>query len=151
MDIALAFDPLNLTADLTIVGGRLATDAGLTTAVLVSIFTDRRAEADDPLDPLADDGDRRGWVGDLLEEPGDRWGSRLWLLARAKLTEETRLLVEQYVAESLSWAIDKGVADRVDVKATIVPTQTISVAVQMFRGASPLARWDFIWRAQAEQ
>lgn len=151
MDIALAFDPLNLTADLTIVGGRLSVDAGLTTAVLVSIFTDRRAEADDPLDPLADDGDRRGWVGDLLEEPGDRWGSRLWLLSRAKLTEETRLLVEQYVAESLSWAVDKGVADRVEVNATIVPPQTISFRAALYRGANPVGRWDFIWRAQAEQ
>ncbi|MBX9944958.1 MAG: phage GP46 family protein [Reyranella sp.] len=148
MDLVLAFDPLTLGADLVIEGGRLKTDGGLTTSVLISIFTDRRAEADDPLDPLADDGDRRGWPGDLLEEPGERWGSRLWLLRRAKLTEETRLLVEQYVAESLAWAIDKGVADRVEVAATIVPPQTIAFAVALWRGPRPLSRWDFVWAAQ---
>lgn len=151
MDIALLFDPLTLSADIAITGGRLQTDPGLTTAVLVSLFTDRRAEPDDPVDPLADDGDRRGWIGDLLEEPGERWGSRLWLLRRAKLTEETRLLAEQYAAESLEWATAKGVADRVDIVATIVPPEAISLCVEMHRGANPLARWDFIWRAQAAQ
>ncbi len=150
MDLACSFDKLTLKSDLVIEKGGLKLDGGLTPAVLISLFTDRRAEADDPLDPLASDGGRRGWVGDLLEEPGERWGSRLWLLARAKLTEETRLLVEQYVSESLSWAITHEVADQVDVVATIIPSQTIACRITMTRGSDPVGRWDFTWRAQAE-
>ncbi len=150
MDLALAFDPLTSAADLVIEKGGLRMDGGLTTAVMISLFTDRRADADDPIDPLASDGDRRGWAGDLLEDEGERTGSRLWLLARAKLTEETRSLVELYVAECLDWVTRYGVGDRVEVTATVLPPQTIPVTIAIYRGDQVLGRWDHIWRAQAE-
>ena len=61
-DLALHFAPGAWSADLSILGGDLATDDGLRTAVIISLFTDARARADDPL-PEAD-ADRRGWWGD---------------------------------------------------------------------------------------
>jgi phage gp46-like protein len=149
MDIALTFDPNTLVGDLAIAGGGLVMDGGLTTAVMMSLFTDRRADADDPIDPLTDDGDRRGWPGDLLNEPGDRIGSRIWLLRRAKLTEETRALLELYAAEALQWLVDDGVADTVVCTATIVQPEAISLVNQVMRGGKPLGRWDFVWNAQA--
>lgn len=149
MDIAILFDPDTLRGDLAIAGGGLVMDGGLTTAVMMSLFTDRRANADDPSDPLTDDGDRRGWAGDLLNDPGDRIGSRIWLLRRAKLTQETASLLETYAAESLQWLLDDGVADTVVCTATIMPPEAISLVNQIFRDGKPLGRWDFVWKAQA--
>ena len=37
-------------------------------------------------------------------------GSRLWLLARAKLTPETIELARSSIAESLAWMLELGIA-----------------------------------------
>lgn len=83
----------------------------LRSAVFVSLLTDRRANIDDvipdaPVTPQSIPPDRRGWAGDALGDVvGDRVGSRLWLLKRAKQTEETRRRAIEYVQEALEWMI----------------------------------------------
>lgn len=148
MDIALIFDANTLLADLGISGGGLTMDEGLDTAVLISLFTDRRAEPDDPVDPLSPTGDLRGWAGDLLAEPGDRIGSRLWLLRREKMTEDLPSRVEAYAAEALQWMLDDGVATQVVCTATRVGLETIELVNELYRGTQPLGRWKFAWSAQ---
>jgi phage gp46-like protein len=126
-------------------------DGGLTTAVIMSLFSDRRADDDDPVDPNVPGGGRRGWTGDLLEPPGQRLGSKLHLLLRAKMQEQgqdTAGLVQQYAQESLQWLIDDGVADTVDVTAQRVGLEAILLNVAVHRGAKPLGKWDFLWKAQ---
>ena len=86
-DLALIWSAEAGLADLVIEGGGLMTEEGLRTAVLISLMTDRRARLDDALP--SDDGNRRGWWGDVAAEGNDRIGSRLWLLSRAKATTET--------------------------------------------------------------
>lgn len=93
--------------------GRLSFDRTLASPLLLAIGSDRRAATDDVLPPLmtAPDGvvpfgARRGWVGDVLLGDGQRQGSRLWLLERAKRTEETRLAAEDYAAEAVSVIAD---------------------------------------------
>lgn len=55
-------------------------------AVTISLFSWRRAASDDALD----DADRQGWWGDCApSEAGDQIGSRLWLLRRRTLTDDT--------------------------------------------------------------
>jgi phage gp46-like protein len=82
--------------DVALVDSDLASDHGLTTAVLLSLFTDRRAE-DDDTPPSGDDSDRRGWWADeFAEVEGDKIGSRLWLLDRSKRTADVALRAEQY-------------------------------------------------------
>lgn len=95
--------------DLALDGYDLATEGGLHTAVIVSLFTDRRAESDDEIPDGS--GDRRGWWADPA------LGSRLWLLARAKETPDTLARARAYAIESLQWLIDDGVATAVDVTA----------------------------------
>lgn len=94
--------------DLSLAGYDLATEDGLRTAVIISLFTDRRAEADDEIPDGGDD--RRGWWADSL-------GSRLWLLARSKETPDTLARARTYAAESMQWLIDDGVATAVEVTA----------------------------------
>ncbi len=92
------------------------TDDSLKTAVIVSLFTDRRAEPDDEIPDGTED--RRGWWGDIYpEHDGDLIGSRLWLLDREKQLPSVLRRAETYAAEALQWLIDDGVAQTVDVSA----------------------------------
>jgi phage gp46-like protein len=87
--------------------GDLQSGNDLQTAVLISLFTDRVASADD----IPPDGttDPRGWWADDAASPV---GSRLWLLARAKQTDDTLQRAYDYIVEALQWLIDDGVVAR---------------------------------------
>lgn len=115
-DLALVWSSATGDADMAMIDSDLASDRGLVTAVLLSLFTDRRAEPDDA-PPSGDARDRRGWWADeLAEVDGDRIGSRLWLLDRAKRTRETELRAEEYVREALAWMLEDRVVSRIDVE-----------------------------------
>jgi phage gp46-like protein len=154
MDIALVFDPLTLTADILVENGGLRMDGGLTTAVIMSLFSDQRADDDDPVDAASPGGGRKGWAGDLLEPPGQRLGSKLWLLQRAKMQEQGQDVsgfVEQYASDALQWLKDEGVADQVDCTAQRAGLEAVALSVAISKGGKPLGRWDFVWNAQAVQ
>lgn len=95
----------------------LESSIGLETAVIISLFTDRRARDDDEL-PDPNNPDRRGWWGDLTSKfSNDQIGSRLWLLERSKTTEDIPARAKKYAEESLAWLVEDGVAVRVEVEA----------------------------------
>lgn len=148
-DLALIWDAENGRADLAIAAGGLATDAGLRTAVMVSLFTDRRARADDILP--GDPADRRGWWGDL--EPrvaNDLIGSRLWLLAREKATSAALNRAREYAAEALAWLVADGVARTVDVEVEAqgpVLSLGLAIRVVIVRTAGDAARYALTWSA----
>lgn len=154
-DIALIFDPDSQTADLAIAGGGLATDDGLLTAMIISIFTDARARDDDPL-PFAG-ADRRGWWGDIgNDDPNDRIGSRLWLMAREKLTEATATRVRDMVREALAWLVEDGVVRDLTVETELRPPSAtfpegaLAFLVTLSRPDGPAReRYDFVWAATA--
>lgn len=107
----------------------LALEGGLATAVIVSLFTDRRAGPDDALPPGVTD--RRGWVGDEFMPPADTsvgttrgsdaWGSLLWLLLQGKATVDVLERARFAAQEALAWLVRDGIASRVDVTAQWVP------------------------------
>jgi phage gp46-like protein len=101
--------------DLALSEDGLAVGCDLTTAVLISLFTHRRAHRDDRL-PDPDNHDRRGWWADIANPRPI--GSRLWLLSREKQTVDTMLRAEAYAREALDWLVEDGVAIRVDVTAS---------------------------------
>jgi phage gp46-like protein len=114
-DVALTYR--NGIIDLDFGDGGTAIDDGLRTAVIVSLFSDRRAEADDELPDGS--ADRRGWWGDIhpqVEE--DLIGSRLWLLSREKQMPAVLRRAETYAREALRWLLDDGVATLVEVAAS---------------------------------
>ena len=93
-------------------------DEEFQTAVLISLFSDRRANDDDVL-PDPESSDRRGWWGDLAAPiiEGDQIGSKLWLLNREKTLPTVLQKAKQYAREALQWMIDDGVALTIDVEA----------------------------------
>jgi phage gp46-like protein len=151
MDVAVVWDSRLLRADWQVVAGDLARDDGLRSAIAISLFTDRLAREDDA---LPDGGtDRRGWWGDLPASPDaepDPIGSRLWLLARSKRTEETRRRAEQYATEALAWTLRDGVASAVDVAAEWGGERLdqLRLTVTLRRGAQGDVTFDYLWRAE---
>ncbi|HCN72079.1 MAG TPA: hypothetical protein DIS96_10310 [Pusillimonas sp.] len=81
-------------------------------AVVISLFTWRRAEDSDPVD----DDERYGYWGDAYPDVArDRIGSRLWLLRRRLLTAETIQDTERYALEALAWMLEDEVVSGVQV------------------------------------
>lgn len=150
-DIRLAWD--NTTGgsgDFVQRGPGLDTSEDLATAVAISLFSDRLALPSDPL-PFA--GDRRGWWGDSFPAvPNDRIGSRLWLLSRAKSTDQTPLIARGYILEALQWMIDDGVAKAVDAQCFFLPggvRAKLGAIVVVTRGDGtklPGLRFEWAWQ-----
>lgn len=89
-------------------------ESALTRAVLISLFTWRRALTDD----LVDDEELFGWWGDSYPDiADDRIGSRLWLLRRVKLTDATQRDAEFYANEALRWLLDDGHAIAIEISS----------------------------------
>lgn len=153
-DIALDWELNALTGDFVLSGNDLQTDDGLRTALVLSLFTDRRAEDGDTLP----DGEtnRRGWWADSPEAApiaeGDKFGSRLWLLARSKETPDILARAEDYTREALQWLIDDRVATSIAVAATFLsPMRGVSLAITITRPTTDPANFRFnrTWVAEA--
>jgi len=144
-DLALVWSNTTLSADVTIIDGDLASDRGLMTAVLMSLFTDRRAQNDD-VPPSGDPTDRRGWWADEFAAVlGDLTGSRLWLLDRSKLTNGTVQLATEYVKEALQWMLDDQVVESVTPTITTLSNGlVISVQLQEPNKKDPTT-FKFAW------
>ena len=116
-DLKLLWDDALSIADLEFADNDITKSTGLHTAVIISLFSDRRARDDDVLpDPTSLD--KRGWFGDLISPAvtGDQIGSRLWLLEREKTTPEVLKRAEEYCIEALQWMIDDGVVASIDIE-----------------------------------
>lgn len=134
------------SADLEMIDSDLASDRGIATAILLSLFTDRRAEDDDQ-PPSGDPNDRRGWWGDQFSSvQGDRFGSRLWLLDRSKRTEEVRRRAVEYVREATAWILEDLVAASIDVE-TEMTVDRLLIGVKLNRpGREPVAvQFAHVW------
>lgn len=140
MDVAIEISETG--PDIVIEGGDLRADEGLRTAALVSIFCDSRA-ADDEIPTGAEP---RGW---WAEDLGDEWGSKLWLLARGKRTEQTLQYARDYAARAFGWAVAQGVAQRVEVAADYGSQGELQLLVSPVRGVS--RRWQGLWKAEGDR
>lgn len=111
----------------------LAISDPLARAVVISIFTWARARSDD-----VTDGDQWGWWGDKVSDvDNDQIGSRLWLLARATITQDTLNRAEKYVLEALQHLIDDGVATRVTASAERLGVNEVGLTVTIYRVDGP--------------
>lgn len=115
---------------LTVNGKRVSAGSQLdplTRAVVISLFTHRRADPDDNADvPM-------GWWGDTWPVvANDRYGSKLWLLQRSKLTNALVNTVRNYLREALQWMLDDGVVSRIDID--IQRTVLMNWGIRLFSG-----------------
>jgi phage gp46-like protein len=138
-------------ADLSIAANGIVLDDGLETAVLLSLFTNRRAADTDTLPDASTD--RQGYWGDVVRPPvdGDQYGSRLFLLAREKQLPSVLGRARDYALEALQWLLDDGVAAAVDVAASVDRPGWLVLHVTITRptGAIVSFRFEREWAAQA--
>jgi len=123
MDIALNFD--NKQFDIGVGQDDLEHDAGLRTAVMISLLTDARARDDDEIPDGSND--KRGHWGDAYED--DSMGSRLWLLERAKETQNTLDRGKEYATEALRWFIEDGIASKVNVETYWLRSGVMAIVI----------------------
>jgi len=155
-DIRISLDPVFLEGDFGFDESAqdLETDEGLETSVIISLFTDKRAEKDDIL-PDESNLDRRGWWGDLISNfENDQIGSKLWLLNREKTETTVLVRAKKYVEEALQWMIDDGVAMKIetDVERQGNPgNDVLAIKVRIHRGikSTVLLQYELQWNAQA--
>lgn len=104
----------------------MSREALLRRAVTISLFSWRQAAADDALD----DADRQGWWGDCApSEAGDQIGSRLWLLRRRSLTDDTLRDAREYAEEALRWMTDDGIVTSVTVSVERLGNDRLNLRV----------------------
>jgi len=118
----------------------------LATAVVISLFTDRRAGRDDALPP--GNTERRGWVGEeFVSTTGEAWGSALWLLYSGKVITG-KLEAAQFAArEALSWLVRDGIASRIEVTAEWAGERGDRLAVRpvVYQANNPSPVYDVLW------
>jgi len=149
-DFVHVWSPDNLSGDWMLAPPSLESDADLKTAVIISLFSDRLAAADDVIPDAtgATPPDRRGWWAD--NDSDGPIGSRLWLLTREKRTEATRQRAEFYAEEALQWLIADGVAQRIDVSAewNIQAMDRLDLVITIYRNDGRVVdqRYDWAWQ-----
>lgn len=141
-DIAITFDQqINVLSFRTgLISGDIATTDSLYTAVLYSLFTDKRADPDDVIPDGTDD--RRGhWADDFIDESGSE-GSKLWLLDREKQTQAVLNDAEEYARDALQWMIADGHSTKIDVTATWQRIGWMTLAIVIWSDQEPLINFN---------
>jgi phage gp46-like protein len=138
--------------DILFQDGDFEAEPGLQTAVLISLFTDRHAEETDELDDIDD---KRGWWGDQIDviAEGDEIGSRLWLLERQVIRQNTLVKIQQYDEEALQWMIDDGVVADINViveRMEYPDDDKIAHKIELFKidGNTEVFEFDDLWEGQ---
>lgn len=119
----------------------------LVRAVIISLFAWRRAKHDD----ILPGNNKFGWWGDTYPQVlNDQIGSRIWLLLRSKLTDETIAAAKEYAEESLQWLVDDGAAAGVSVISERQGLDMLALGVTITRGDKTALNirfanfWDYI-------
>lgn len=139
--VAAANDPIN--------PGGLAADSQLASAVIISLFTDRRA----PEGWRPDEPDRRGWWGDAVAPEGrqpEEIGSHLWLLRNEVTSERNAVFARLYAEEALNWMLRDKVSAAIDVTSGIIDGQRgvwLQIVIKGRDGALVYdRRFERLWR-----
>jgi phage gp46-like protein len=147
--LQMIWDNYGQTVDLQRDGNFVSNEL-LYTAVMISLFSRRRANDDDVLPTQSPN--RGGWWADAYAEvDGDKIGSRLWLLNRSTLNQSTLNLAREYALEALQWMVDDGIASSVDVSASMLGQEILVLTVNITRPTKPATKWSGIWEAHMEQ
>lgn len=154
MDLALTYDPKIGTLDLSVAGADLLAEDTLATSVMLSLLADRTAQPHE----VEAGGDRRGWWADAFAETdGDAFGSRLWVLARAKQLPQSVERARAYIREALQWLVDDGLVQSLEVTAFVPRAGWLFVDVKLaLIGGSRRFRFEWAdatqtWRLAAER
>lgn len=124
------------------IGESFLHEEGLMTAVINSLFLDRRAEEGDPLPAHIEN--RRGWAGDAIFN--EAHGSKLWLLAyigkQAEFAadDDLRFWARTWARDALAWLVEDGLCTRIEVEASYPRAGALALLVKLYRQDSLIFR-----------
>lgn len=149
-DIEFDYDAEIGYGDLIVENRDLKRDQGLRTAIIISLYSNRRAADEDELPD--DNGTKEGWWADKLRLSDDNIGSKLWLIGRGKIkADEIIPKAEQFTCECLQWMIDDNVAESIDVEASIIEPTSIEIDIEIIRPEiekKEFYRFFYNWQAE---
>jgi len=101
--------------DFNIIDGDFELTTGFETALLMSLFCEKRADASEMPAPEL----RRGWWGNtMLGYENYEIGSKLWLLEQARKDSSSLNLSKTYAQDGLQWLIIDGHAQAIKTDAS---------------------------------
>ena len=122
--------------------GDIASGDQFDTAIVVSLFSDARADESQVAIPEL----RRGWIGNE-ETPGDQLGGYLWLFEQSRLTGSLLSDIEDAARGSLRWKVEDGYAESVSAKASREDERRLRLEIQI---AAPTGEVEtklfYLWR-----
>lgn len=110
-------------------------------AVIISLFTDRRANVGD----LAEGDYQYGWWADTFNDT--QIGSRLYLLKREKITETLIPKIDSIVKECLKWLIDDKIVSEIVINTIRTDVYTIQTTIKLIQNNQSALELDYtnIW------
>lgn len=103
--------------DISFTNGDFTMTRGLETALLMSVYCDKRADVSEIPAPEL----RRGWWGNTVLGYGNyEIGSKLWLLEQARKDNVTLGLAKTYTADCLQWLIVDNLAKEIRVDSSFI-------------------------------
>lgn len=149
MPLALRWDNETCSAKMVrTADGALAEDESLETVVLVSLFTDRPATAEEMAAarlPV-----QQGWWAhaDTVRGTDRVYGSKLWLLQRGVTTQATLRRAEQYCLEALAWLVDMNISRQNEVLATRPRSGEMYLDIKIHRPKTLLPSFERLWKVK---
>lgn len=144
-DIAIEYKSQIKEYDISILNGDLKECDDLDSAVIISLFTWARAEAGE----VDENAPRFGWFGDKIDADNtDSTGSKLYLLKRKKITNQTIMDAREYIEQALQWMIEDGVATEInaEVERNTSDVNRADALVQIVRGdRSRTMKFNDLW------
>lgn len=132
-DLLFDFNSDDISLDLVVKNGEIQADESLKSAVLISLFTDARCEKTElPSGEIS----QRGYFGDAIF--GEKTGSKLWLLNRAKYNNDTLIKAKEYAQNALAWLVVDGLAKEVQVDAFFNEQKEMILNVSIFKNNNDL-------------
>lgn len=126
-DLTLTYDEDKQAYDISFnEEGDFANDNSIQTAILISLFDNKRADSTEVANPLL----RNGWIGNEINLDGFEQGSKLWLLSQERNTVQTKNQAVEYCKASLQWLLDDGIITALQVIGTNT-TEGISIDVEI--------------------
>lgn len=124
----------------------LIRDKGFETAIIISLFTNKRASINDVLPGATDDPfqTREGWWAD------NNTGSKLWLLGREKNVNSLLQKAIEYTSECLQWMLDDSVVSKIDVDAIRDSIFSVVISIKLYppKGTPIYFRYFYNWVEQ---
>jgi phage gp46-like protein len=122
--------------------GDIETDSFFDTAILYSLFGERRAVESEISQPEL----RRGWIGNEGKDYEN--GSGLWIYSQSKLTRSAINRIEDEAKKSLQWLVDDGFAVAITDVSVTLNNGRVAVELTIRRTPSEVERRYFeLWNA----